>query len=190
MKLNNKAKKTEWLIIIIGVIILPLCSLYLSSKASLFYENLTYVGNLPSNRGLFIIWGIIQSSFYFICFYKLYHKLQMKEKWQIVVSLVLTIISIIAFLLPFTNHSGDIFSQLHIYGSMFSCLGTYLIMIYILNDCAKYNLYYFIKCRNLLFLIVSIFAFCILLLGDISTISELVLLNGLNIQFVYMLIFI
>lgn len=188
MKLNTNIKKSEQLLIISGLIILPLLSFYLSSKASLFYENLTYVGNLSSNRTLFILWGIIQSFFYFICFYRLYHKLQMKQKWLISLSLLLTIISIIAFLVPFTNHSGDILSQFHIYGSMFSCLWTYLIIVYTLNDCAKYDFHYFIKCRNLLFLIVSIFAFCIILLGDISTISELVLLDGLNILFIYMLI--
>lgn len=188
MKLNMNIKKSKWILIICGLLFLPLLSFYLSSKASLFYENLTYVGNLPSNRSLFILWGIMQSCFYFICFYRLYHKLQMKQKWLISSSLLLTIISIIAFLVPFTNHSGDILSQFHIYGSMFSCLGTYLIIVYTLNDRANDDFDYFIKCRNLLFLIISIFAFCIILLGDISTISELVLLDGLNILFIYMIL--
>lgn len=188
MKLRKPTNKTEWILTIIGIIILPLFSLYLSSKASLFYENLTYVGNLSINRNLFIIWGILQSLFYFISFCYLYQKLNMQKKWMLSVCTLITLLSIIAFLLPYTNHSGNIISQLHVYGSMCSCIATYVIIIIIINDCIYINFNYYIHSRKLLFLVLTTFTFCIILFGDISTLSELVLLDGLNILFIDMLI--
>lgn len=188
MKLEKPVNKKEWLLVFSGLFILPLFSLNLSSKASLFYENLTYVGNLTNNRHLFIIWGILQSVFYFASFYTLYHKLNLQKKHLISLSACLMSISIIAFLLPYSNHGGDILSQLHVYGSMFSCIGTYGMIVYVLTEQANYDFHYFISCRNLLFIILSIFAFCILLLGDISTLSELFLLDGLNLIFIYMIL--
>lgn len=188
MKTNHKIHKTDYMIMIIGVLILPLFSLYLSSKASLFYENLTYVGNLPKNRIIFIIWGICQSLYYFCCFHLLYKKMHIQKRREYILSLLFTFISIIAFLVPYTNHSSDLCSQLHVYGSMLSCIATYLILIGVINDSASYDFAYFDHCRKLLAAILSAFAFCILLFGDISTLSELILLDGLNILFVYMLL--
>lgn len=188
MKTMKPTNKIEWILLISGIILLPLFSLYLSCKTSLFYENLTYVGNLAINRKLFILWGILQSLFYFISFWYLYHKLHLQKKWMLPLSGTITILSIIAFLLPYTNHSGDLFSQLHVYGSIGSCIATYWIIIKTIYDCIFYHFDYYVICRKLLFLILSAFGFSIILLGDISTLSELILLDGLNVIFIFMIL--
>lgn len=171
----------------IGGVFLPLFSLYLSSKASMFYENLTYVGNLESNRYLFMIWGIVQSLYYLLSYYISATTLHVYNRKLFIVSIIITVISIVAFLLPYQNHSGDIISQLHVYGSMLSCIATFILIIIMLSTLSYYDYVIFEKAKKLILLILSGFAFCILLFGDISTLSELILLNGLNYFFIFLI---
>ncbi|NBK96446.1 MAG: hypothetical protein EOM50_00230 [Erysipelotrichia bacterium] len=189
MKLLKPTNKIEWCLCISGLFLLPLFSLYLASQASLFYENLTYVGNLAMNRSLFIIWGILQSLYYFICFYYFTIKTTLLHKNFLYISGFCTLLSIIAFLLPYQNHSADIVSQLHVYGSMLSCIITYIIILYIIKKTADYDYVFFQHSKNIVFLILTMFAFCIILLGDISTLSELILLDGLNLIFLYFILY-
>lgn len=184
-KLNTKQKI---FILALGVS-LPMLSFYLASKASLFYENLTYVGNLASNRTLFIIWGILQSLFYGASYFYIIQKFNTQNKRLRLLCIFITSMSIIAFLLPYQNHSADILSQLHVYGSMLSCIFSFVLLIQQIIAFATHDLYLFTQAKKGLFMVVSSFAFLILLFGDISSMSELFLLNGLNYLFLYLILY-
>ncbi len=176
-----------FIFIAILALLLPALSFYLASKASLFYENLTYVGNLASNRSLFMVWGILQSLCYFIAYLYVTDKFHTRKKSSDILCAMITLISIIAFVLPYQNHSGDIVSQLHVYGSMSSCIFTFVLVMRQIVLFASIDLYLYEKAKTYFLLILSLFAFLIILFGDISTLSELVLLNGLNFLFVYLI---
>lgn len=174
-------------VIVLGSIACLLCtvSILLASQANLFYENLTYIGNLANTRLYFMLWGIALSLFYAYSYYTLYNVIPYAKHKYVPYSILCCVVSIIAFVLPYQNHSGDLLSQLHVYGSMASCIATYIIVAFTLFDASLVERKQTHRIQTLFYAILFISVASILFIGDISSFGELLLLNGLSLVFVY-----
>ena len=83
----------------------------------------------------------------------------------------------------YPNGSNDLFSQLHVYGCIIATILSWLLYLHLLYDLSKKNILAFHHCLQPTLWIVCLFTFVILLFGDISSLAELILLNGLNYLF-------
>lgn len=168
-----------------GTLLLPVLSLYLGTRASLFYENITYVGNMKQHHLLFIIWGTLNSLYYMGSYLFLIKQLPNISKHHSILCICMTILSILSFLCPYKLHSGDLLSQFHVYGSIIAGAGTLALLMHTTLYAQMFYPHYFSKIKNMLMMILIISSTLLLTLGDISTLMELVLLNGLNYIFAY-----
>lgn len=177
-KTNNLSK-----IIIGSMLFLGCISLYIATRASLFYRNMTFVGNMPAYRLLFITWGIMQSIFFTSMAFMICDRYFVNTEKQNVKIFILvdTALNIIAYLLPYKHPGGDLLSQLHVYLSFISSALAVCILLYILKRLAFIHPGNFIVCRNQIFTLLMIISFLAMLLGDFTGIMEIVYLNGISI---------
>lgn len=167
---------------------LGVLSLYLACQSNLFYENLTFVGNKQELRMLFMIWGISLSILYGYAFQLLLKLCHINKQFLLSFAWLCCGVSIVAFLLPYENHSGDILSQLHVYGSMISCIITYLLLLYVIHQLLLIYPQQSMRIQKVAYSILMVSVSSILLIGDISSFAELLLLNGLSFIFMYALV--
>lgn len=178
MKTSNISNTTKY-IFMIGGILLFILSIYMSLKASLLYENLTYVGTIKENHYLFILWGIALSIYYTIGYFLFVVINNCVNKKQILICISICILSILSFLSPYTLHSGDFFSQFHVYGSMLSCTFTFMLLIHTLLQIQFQDLDYFNKIKKIIVAVLCVSMIPLISIGDICTLSEIILLNGI-----------
>lgn len=158
-------------------------SLFLATRDSLFFENLTHVGNQKEWRFLFLFWGILQS-FYFFYLYLMSLKIESQHTLgKTILATIALCLNLAGLLLPYQNGSSDLFSQLHVYGCIIATILSWLLYLHLLYDLSKKNILAFHHCLQPTLWIVCLFTFVILLFGDISSLAELILLNGLNYLF-------
>ena len=175
------------MLIFMGSILLPFLCFYLAFQESLFYENFTYVGNQAEFRSLFILWGCLQACFFFVSYLLILINYNIYSKKYIFFCGVVSFIHISATLSPFTNHSNDFLSTYHVIGSMLACILTYVLVMAWCKRISDSEFLLSNQVRILLYYILSAFTFTIFILGDISSLSELILVNGLNFVFIYIL---
>lgn len=187
MKKRKKITITKYTLIILGTIILPIFSFYLGSRASLLYENITYIGNMKTYHTPFIIWGILNSLYYMISYLIIISNFPNLKSKTKPICIILTIISILAFLSPYTLRSADFLSQFHVYGSMTSAIGTIMLIIYTIIYGQMYYPEHLTKMKNQLLALAIFCSMLLVTIGDISTLLELILLNGLNYIMAYLL---
>lgn len=183
MKQLKPINKMLLLYFLFGIIILPILSIYLGTRASILYENLTYIGNTLQYRFLFLVWGITLSLFYCFSYFKVVKLYELKQPTYNYLCIIATCLNIIAMLMPFKNHSGDIFSQLHIYTSFMATLLTCLLIYKIVSKLQKTDFLIFLFIRNSILSLISLSTMCILLLGDFSTLLEIIFTNGISFLF-------
>lgn len=155
-------------------------SFYLATRSSLFYENLTYVGNMNEHRLLFLIWGISQSLYYAFLYMQIIQKKEIKNTVMNIAVACASILNIISFLLPYQNHSGDLLSQIHVYTSIGSSVLTCIILLWLLQSMQTINFNTFLIVRNHFMVLVSIVVFMAFLFGDFTSIMELFFTNGIS----------
>lgn len=177
----------ERLFALLTLIILPFLSFSLASHSSLFYENLTYIGNKPEHRLLFQIWGVAQSLLFY--FYFIYWQTLTKtiNRNRHTIAQIITLVNISSFFIPYSK-SDPILSNLHVYTSLLPSVFTIVIVMYCLKDFQFANPIYFSKNTKLLSLFITLLFLSLFLFGDISTISELLLTNFLNFIFYHLVI--
>lgn len=169
------------------MITLALLSLFLATRSSLFYENLTYIGNIPTYRPLFLLWGISQSLFYGFLYYQIMQKWLIKNNLVTFFTVLAILMNILSFLLPYQNHSGDLLSQIHVYMSIGSSIITCLILLWLIQKMQTYDFTIFIHARSILLRLITIIGFLAMLLGDFTSIMELVFTNGISFLLITMI---
>lgn len=155
-------------------------SLYLATRSSLFYENLTYIGNLETYRPIFIVWGVSQSLFYGFLYYQIIKKWNLNYPLANGLTFLAIIMNILSFLLPYQNHSGDLLSQAHVYMSIGSSVLTLFIILWLTQRMQILEFNIFLRIKNFLFKFVILIGFLAMLLGDFTSIMELVFTNGIS----------
>lgn len=165
-------------IILAIICILDLCCIYLATRESLFYRNMTNVGNTPQYRWLFVIWGILQSFFFAYMAFQICRKYQTKKSIYAFV-ICDTILNIVAYLLPYKYPGGDLISEMHVLSSFYSSIFAVLILVLILKELFYKHYDLFNTCKNILTIFTSIIIFLAMALGDFTGIMEIVFLNGM-----------
>lgn len=170
--------KNDKRLILAMICILDVCCLFLATRASLFYRNMTFVGNTPQYRWLFVIWGILQSFFFAFMAFRICKKYQTK-KYIYTLTISDTILNIIAYLLPYKHPGGDFISEMHVFLSFITSIFAAIILLLILKEIFYKNYDVFTTCKNILTIFTSIIIFLAMALGDFSGIMEIVFLNGM-----------
>ncbi|MDF9823789.1 hypothetical protein M2475_000194 [Breznakia sp. PF5-3] len=186
MKSLKPENKIEALLFLFAFIILPIFSILLGVQESIFYENLTYIGNQPQYRLLFQIWGITISLDYFFSFYYLTKKTKVYGKRLLPIAAVLSFISILSFFIPYNAHQ-PLLSNLHVYTSLSSSLLTICLIFYYVHLFQFDEPAYYQKCFRCIIAFMIICVTLLLILGDISGILELVMTLFLSVFLYYMI---
>ena len=169
--------------IISAILLLGVTSLFLATRSSLFYRNMTYVGNMAEYRILFILWGIVQSIFFTCMAYFIISRYAQgktcKRLWSF--TFLDFLLNVIAYLLPYQHPGGDFISQMHVFLSFNSSALAILILLYIMKLIFTQNYTVFIKVKNQMSILLILIFFLAMLLGDFTGIMEIVFLNGISI---------
>ena len=119
-------------------LIIFLLTVIMSCQGDLMYENITGVSLKEGMHIWIILYAIVTATFYAYQTYKLYKQLSKPRVWAHI-WIVLTAITMIAgSFFPYTINSKDIFSTLHVYCSMSSCL-SFLILLFLYNRFLSYE---------------------------------------------------
>lgn len=111
-------------------ILILLLTIILTSRVDLMYENLTGVLILPQYRYFAIIHIILCACFFAYKTLLIYKTLPIQKNIYKYIIILTGITMIIGSLFPYTINSRDLFSILHVYCSMLSCL-SFLILLWI-----------------------------------------------------------
>lgn len=169
------------------MILLASISLYLATRSSLFFENLTYIGNLSQYRPLFLVWGISQSLFYGFLYYQIIKKWHIKNQFISTLTILAIVANIISFILPYQNHSGDLLSQIHVYMSIGSSVLTCFIILWLIQRMQQIDFNLFLEARNKMMIMITLVGFMAILLGDFTSIMELIFTNGISYLLITMI---
>lgn len=169
--------------IILAIILLGFASLFLATRSSLFYRNMTYVGNMSEYRILFILWGIAQSTFFTCMASFIISRYAQNKDYKLLCILTLSdfVCNVIAYLLPYKHPGGDFISQMHVFLSFNSSVLAVIILLYMMKLLFSQNYTAFIKVKKQMSLLLTIIFFLAMLLGDFTGIMEIVFLNGISI---------
>ncbi len=166
-----------------SALLLLIMSLYLASRGSFLYDNFTFVGNQPSIRPFFILWGLLQSLYAYVLFIKIV-KVYALRKHFILYATIISTMNIIGIVSPYTIHSNDFFSTLHVLCNMGATLASILLTFLVIKQISKSNYVLGMHFFTLLKLLLAGFSFSFMLLGDIASFGQIILLNGLNALFI------
>lgn len=178
MKNNYMNKKIKYRFMIGGILLFFL-SIFMAFQASILYENLTYVGTIKNNHTFFVVWGILLSLYYTYGYYLFMKINTVFNKKYFYICIGICILSILSFLSPYTLHSGDFLSQFHVFGSMSSCTLSFILFGYTLIQIQFQDMNYYIKIEKSIFTVLFMALIPLIVVGDICTLSEIIILNGL-----------
>lgn len=106
-------------------------TIYISTRANLMYENITGVAQIPKYHDFVVIYTIFIACFFAYKMLKIYKKIPLSNHklYQYIIIITALIMSI-GSLFPYIVNGTDIFSKMHVYCSMSSCL-SFLILLWI-----------------------------------------------------------
>ncbi len=155
----------------IAFFILPALGIYLSSFANIFYENISYIGNIIGHQYLMYLWGCLSISYFYFMNYSLLKKIQvLPVQWNYLLfsSCILMIISI---LLPYHPELYPFLSQCHIYTAFIGTIPFIFITFFILFQLTLSHKKIF---RYLFFIFQSLLFICIFIIFYYGMINSLV----------------
>lgn len=187
MKSLKPKTPMERLLFLFAFILIPIFSIILGLQKSIFYENLTYIGNQKEFRLYFQLWGVILSLDYFISFYYLTKKTNVTKPHFVLFAGVLTFLSITSFFLPYQPTQYPQLSNLHVYTSLASSVFTIVLLTYYVHLFQFVDVEYYQRCSKIIHSYLIISAILLLGLGDISGILELFMAIFISIFLYYMI---
>lgn len=110
-------------------IIIPILTIFVTTRSSLLYENVTYIANHSQYRFLVCILAILLSYHYFSSFKIIFKQTHFKNTLTSKLLLLSTLSITIAFLIPYNPALYPLLSKLHV---LFS-LGGAIVFILLLN---------------------------------------------------------
>ena len=114
---------------ILNRIIIPILTIFVTTRSSFLYENVTYIANHTQHRFLVCILAILLSYHYFSSFKIIFKQTHFKNTLTSKLLLLTTLSITIAFLIPYNPSLYPLFSKLHV---LFS-LGGAIVFILLLN---------------------------------------------------------
>lgn len=148
--------------------------IYLTSRMSLVNDNLTTVLQIHEYRLITIIFMILTTIYLAYSFIRLFHQSVdgRRYDWLVIVSGLIMIVSIIC---PYYENRHDLWSQIHVYGSLYGCMiclffGLLLVKSYFLSGHSIERVMFLIVLMTMIIIAVTIQC------GGISGLSEILTL--------------
>lgn len=115
-----------------------LATIFISSRGNLMYENVTGVSLMEPYHELVIIYTILLACFFAYKVAFIYKHLSIKRPVILFFIYLTGFIMSFGSLFPYTLNSQDLFSMIHVYCSMISCI-SFLIILFMYNRYLSYD---------------------------------------------------
>ncbi|MEG0451425.1 MAG: hypothetical protein RR428_01230 [Coprobacillus sp.] len=113
-------------------------TIFIASRGNLMYENVTGVSLIEQYHLLVVIYTIFLACFFAYKVAFIYKKLSTKKPFVLFFVYLTGFIMSFGALFPYTLNSRDLFSLIHVYCSMFSCI-SFLVILFIYNRYLTYD---------------------------------------------------
>lgn len=127
-------------------LIIFILTVYLSTRFDPMYENITGVASLPQYRSIVIVYTLLTACFFAYKMLKIYKKIPIShlQRYQFIILLTAITMSI-GSLFPYTFNGTDLFSKIHVYCSMMSCLSFLTLLFIYTRQLSIYQPSFYIK---------------------------------------------